>query len=75
MEKWRLLVLERGGRIAIKQINGTKNADLRGFIKQNVKQGATVDTDEHSGYTGLEGYDHETIKHSAKEYVIRYGTH
>ena len=60
---------ERGGKVTIQPINGTKRDDLQGFIKQNVKEGATVYTDEHGGYTDLHGYNHETVKHSAKEYV------
>jgi hypothetical protein len=26
-------------------------------------------TDEHAGYNGLDGYDHEAVNHVAKEYV------
>ena len=60
---------ERGGNVTIKQVDSTDKETLQGFITQNVKQGSTVYTDEHRSYNGLQGYDHETVKHSAKEYV------
>ena len=36
---------------------------------ENVEQGATVYTDDHSGYRGLSGYKHQAVRHSAREYV------
>ena len=42
---------------------------LHAFIRANVKPGSTVYTDDHRGYLGLRGYDHHTVKHSAREYV------
>jgi hypothetical protein len=44
--------------------------ELQSKIKQNIELGATIHTDEHGGYVGLANdYTHETICHSAGEYV------
>ena len=59
----------RGGRVAIQKVESTDRETLQGFIKQNVEEGSVVYTDEHRSYVGLQGYDHATVKHSAKEYV------
>ena len=42
---------------------------LHNFIRENVKPGSTVYTDDHRGYRDLHDYDHHTVKHSAREYV------
>ena len=42
---------------------------LQGFIHSNIKQGSTVYTDDAGGYTGLKGYNHSKVNHSAKQYV------
>ena len=47
----------------------TRRDTLHTFIRENVKPGSTVYTDDHRGYLGLRGYDHHTVKHSAREYV------
>ena len=60
---------ERGGRVKAKHIKNTKGKTLKRFISENVQRGAIVFTDEHKGYTGLAGYGHKTVKHSAKQYV------
>lgn len=42
---------------------------LQGFVRENVRKGSKLYTDEFSGYTGLENdYDHRVINH-AIEYV------
>ena len=49
------------------------NADretLEAFIHGSTEQGATVYTDDHGGYGALRvDFDHESVKHSVKEYV------
>jgi hypothetical protein len=44
---------------------------LHAAIHENVEHGSTLHTDEHAGYENIgdAGYQHETIKHSAGEYV------
>src|SRR5947209_797760 len=42
---------------------------LQGIVKENVRKGSKLYSDEFSGYTGLENdYDHQVINH-AEEYV------
>ena len=40
-------------------------------VRERVESGALVYTDQHGGYVGLakQGYQHESVNHSAKEYV------
>ncbi len=47
----------------------TDAATLQSFIHSNVKEGATVYTDEHGGYRNLKGFEHESVNHSVGEYV------
>ena len=49
-------------------VPGTDRLALQGFVNGNVAQGAIVYTDEHSAYHGIP-FRHETIRHSAGEYV------
>ena len=61
---------ERGtGRTVAMPVGDTKKETLQGTIKQHVKQGSAVYTDEFLSYQGLVGYDHGFVKHSAGEYV------
>jgi len=60
---------ERGGRTKARPVDGTDAETLRAEIRESVAAGATLHTDEHAGYTGLSEYRHETIVHSAGEYV------
>ncbi len=56
--------------ITAKVVRNTGKETLQGFIRKHVQKGATVYTDEASAYSGLGAdYDHETVNHSAKEYV------
>jgi transposase-like protein len=62
---------ERGGRTKAKPVKGTDANTLHAEVHANVQPGSTLHTDEHAGYRGLGGlfYAHETINHSAGEYV------
>ena len=43
---------------------------LHGFIADRTERGATVYTDDHSGYGWLWlGFEHQSVKHSVREYV------
>lgn len=62
---------ERNGRTKATVVSGTDAETLHGEIKASVEIGSTLHTDEHAGYRGLgaAGFTHETINHSAGEYV------
>ena len=47
----------------------TDAATLQSFIREHVREGAEVYTDEHGGYRNLRGFKHEAVNHSIGEYV------
>lgn len=59
------------GEVRAVVVADTKASTLGPFIKQNANPGATVVTDTHGGYVGLEanGFNHIRINHSVGEYV------
>jgi transposase-like protein len=62
-------MLERGGKIRTKVINDTRQDTLQKNIKDNVKGGSHVFTDELKSYFGLcADYEHDVINH-AEAYV------
>lgn len=60
---------QRDGKIKSMPITDTSTKTLHATIKKNVEKGANLYTDEHSGYKGLYQYNHESVTHSAGEYV------
>lgn len=69
--------VERGGAVVAKVVPNCQRKTLYPIIKEHVAKGSTVYTDEYVVYKGLEKMDpklswtyrHETVNHSAKEYV------
>ncbi len=62
------------GRVKAGVLEDGKGETIKQFVRQNVAPGATLFTDENRGYVhlgyGYGGeYKHESVKHSAKEYV------
>ncbi len=60
---------ERTGKIKAATVNDVAKPELHKFITENVSTGSALYTDEHAGYRGLHGYNHESVNHSAKQYV------
>ena len=64
---------ERNGKRSLNAqvIQQTTSKQLKGFIQSHVSLEATIFTDDHRGYAGLDAlhYKHKSVKHSAKEYV------
>ena len=54
-------------RVSATVVENVDQPTLQGFVAENVEPGAKVYTDDHGGYDGL--LNHETVRHSAKEYV------
>ena len=50
-------------------VDDTDKETLQGFIRDTVEKGATVYTDEAAAYSGMDDYDHQSVNHSASEYV------
>ena len=55
--------------VVSKPIPNVRGETLHQLIRDHVKPGSTVYTDEHRGYQNLEDYDHHGVKHSAGQYV------
>lgn len=65
-------ILERGGDVVTRHVIDRTAKTLVPHVVSFVKKGSRVHTDEFSSYRSLterHGYDHETVDHSAKEYV------
>jgi transposase-like protein len=61
---------ERGGRTRAVKVDGVTKQNLHLFVRDNVQEGSTINTDEHRGYEGLSrGYFHRTIKHHENQFV------
>jgi transposase-like protein len=63
-------LVERSGRVYAQPVCQVDAATLQGLIRDRVRKGATVFTDNFTAYNGLEqDYKHDTIAHSAGRYV------
>ena len=60
---------ERGGGIRAMVIPGTSVAEIQPEVCAAVAPGATICTDEHAAYNGMEQFKHLSVNHSGKEYV------
>ena len=57
------------GHVAAQVVPDTRKETLQDFVLDRTVEGATVYTDEALAYRGLPGRRHETVRHSAGEYV------
>jgi transposase-like protein len=64
-------LVERGGRVKARALPYLRTGIAENIIQTNVAAGARIDTDELNVYGVLadKGFDHQTIKHGAGEYV------
>jgi len=62
---------ERGGRTVAMPVGDVDTANVHRAIHTHIEVGATLHTDEAAAYNGLDGlfFRHDTINHSAGEYV------
>lgn len=62
---------QRQGKVVAKAVSNTKTTTVRQVIRDNVKIGSRIVTDEYRSYnkTTNDGYEHSRINHSAKQYV------
>ncbi len=58
-------------KVKAKVTETVKREELQSMIKETVRDGSTIYTDENLGYSGLnkKGYKHERVNHSAGEYI------
>ena len=57
------------GKVKAKVVSNTWAETLQGFVTDHTEEGATVYTDDARAYKGMPGRHHESVKHSAGEYV------
>lgn len=64
-------LLERGGEIVTAVAHRPNKALLHAFVRDHVRPGSTVHTDEMLGYDGIAkyGFRHTTVNHGAGEYA------
>ena len=64
-------MLERDGDVMANVVQNVRMKTLQPIIEESVVAGSTVHTDELKSYNGLSkaGFEHETVNHSAGEYV------
>jgi transposase-like protein len=65
-------LLMRGGSVRAGKVKDVSAKSLQRIIKQQVKEGSRIMTDEWGGYTGLhkKKYEHSKVRHGRGEYVI-----
>ena len=69
-------MMERGGDIVTEVVPDRKRDTLLPLIEENVKPHTIVHTDDHTAYLtlGRHGYYHDTVNHSAGQYVSSTGS-
>jgi transposase-like protein len=60
---------ERNGNVKAVVITDTDKGTIHSEIQKTVANGSVLCTDEHRSYVGIEGYNHMSVNHSAKEFV------
>jgi transposase-like protein len=69
-------VLQRDGELRTGLTPNLTSRNVQSVIRENVKAGALVLTDEHGSFKGLsKDYIHQTVNHSAGEYVRKFYIH
>ena len=62
--------IERGGNLIVRAVPNTQRKTLEKVIRENIKEGSTVNTDEYKAYNNLhKWFKHQQINHSAKQYA------
>lgn len=65
-------VMERGGEVRAHKVRNVGSRSLQSIIRQQVKQGSHIMTDEWKAYNGLgsEYYRHSRVNHGSGQYVV-----
>ncbi len=64
-------MIQRGGQVVIRMLSDVKQATIELIIKNVVKMGSRIFTDEYDIYARLTlwGYEHKTVCHGSYEYA------
>jgi transposase-like protein len=60
---------ERDGRTRAMPIEATDSDVIHDEIREHIEPGSAIHTDEFAAYRGLTGFTHESVNHSASEFV------
>lgn len=65
-------MIERGGKLVAHKVSNTQGNTLSPIIRQFVKEGSRIFTDEFIGYKSLYNseYTHAIVHHGTKEFVV-----
>ncbi len=55
--------------VAARVVQSTDAPTLQGFIRDSVKPGSQLHTDEAASYRGMDDWSHEAVNHSVSQYV------
>lgn len=63
--------VERKGNVVTRVLQQVTKQDLQAFVRETVSNKVSLlATDEHRGYVGLIDYAHQSVNHSARQYVV-----
>ena len=62
-------------KVVARVVPNTKATTLQPLIWQHVRPGAKVYTDDFPSYRGLQGFEHDSVKHSVGEYMKGIDVH
>ena len=63
--------VERKGNVVTRVLQFISKEDLQKFVRETIKTNVSLlATDEHRGYIGLHEYNHQSVMHSSKRYVV-----
>jgi transposase-like protein len=63
--------VSRKGNVVTRVLQFISKQDMEAFVRETVSTKVSLlATDEHKGYGGLTDYPHQTVMHSARQYVV-----
>ncbi len=62
-------VRERGGKTRAVVVKNVDANTIKGYIEEQITPGADLYTDEHAAYRSVVGLNHQSVNHSAKQFV------
>jgi len=62
-------IRQRGGKVKAHLLTGTSQPVIQAAVRNAVSPGSVLCTDEHSAYDKMPEFDHQTVCHSAKQFV------
>ena len=69
-------MVQRDGELRMRPVRDLKARSLQATIREHVKPGSTIMTDDATAFVGLQGsYSHHAVNHSAGEYVRHFIIH